>query len=802
MADITNLSQFLEDVATAIRTKREVDYKIKPENFDTEIMHISTGTGGDTSDATATSDDVIFPKTFYANNKKQEGNIQVETEHISGGIDVDKSTQNNSYWIADVNDKYGIAVVYVYNQQSPWWIYRWENGNITDVLQSLSAGIYPSGTQLKSVAISKEVNSSGYLNIWCHAINTASWSDDMRGYLGVFQYDWENNTIIKKATIETSKPGGYSHDFNEDGNMAVDPNNQARCLVSYNNNNQQYTQLLVYNDVTNSLARYSHNLGSSPSCYNVEWNDDSSYVLVCKQGKTHPVTNTVYKINTNHSLSLVLNYNNTKPSTIYKHYIIEGNCIYDFSSGSKVLAMQWDKYPDFTQGTACMWTYLDYLFVAAYNYRTLYIYHIEQDLSLTTLTTRTADLYISGANSQYGGTLLLPASNSVLYFSPAKEYIYGFNILDSTDKAYSITLQGDTFINPVNSNVTKSDVLFGKTYYDKDGEQQGTMPNNGPLNYNPSVEEQVIPLGYTSGGKIAPVTSDIDENILPENIKQGVTILGVEGEITPGAGDATSDANLQAKYLLEGYSMVEDGVLIAGTMKNYATKTMPYTSEEQEIPTGYYDLLTVPVAVAPDLDGYEDCLNALIEVNNGPVKPYTELSYIKTTGTQFINTGIKCKSTLKFQVKFSAQKLSGGKFFGNQTSESDAFRFFAASTPRWYLDFGSGEGGNRISGGTPALNTIYEFEIGNRYVKDLVTGTNVISSTTVSAFTKTYDFLIANTGEELTIYYCKIYDGDTLIGDFIPADDGKGVICMYDKVTKEFYMNNGSGNFVSGGVKE
>lgn len=41
MADTSNLSEFLEDVADAIREKREVDYKIKPENFDTEILAIS-----------------------------------------------------------------------------------------------------------------------------------------------------------------------------------------------------------------------------------------------------------------------------------------------------------------------------------------------------------------------------------------------------------------------------------------------------------------------------------------------------------------------------------------------------------------------------------------------------------------------------------------------------------------------------------------------------------------------------------------------------------------------------------------
>ena len=68
--------------------------------------------------------------------------------------------------------------------------------------------------------------------------------------------------------------------------------------------------------------------------------------------------------------------------------------------------------------------------------------------------------------------------------------------------------------------------------YNRQGLIQGTMPDNGELNYTPSIEEQKIPGGYTSGGTISAVTFDIDSNIIPENIKEGVTILGVTGTYT------------------------------------------------------------------------------------------------------------------------------------------------------------------------------------------------------------------------------------------------------------------------------
>lgn len=81
------------------------------------------------------------------------------------------------------------------------------------------------------------------------------------------------------------------------------------------------------------------------------------------------------------------------------------------------------------------------------------------------------------------------------------------------------------------ATILKNDkVLEGNIVYNVKGATVlGTMPNNGVLNYIPSTSQQTIPAGYTSGGTIGAVTSSIDSNIQAENIKNGVTILGVEG---------------------------------------------------------------------------------------------------------------------------------------------------------------------------------------------------------------------------------------------------------------------------------
>ena len=72
MADTSNLSNFLEDVADAIRTKKETTEKIPAANFDTEILGIETS---DTSDATATVNDILIGKTAYIAEGKVEGSM-------------------------------------------------------------------------------------------------------------------------------------------------------------------------------------------------------------------------------------------------------------------------------------------------------------------------------------------------------------------------------------------------------------------------------------------------------------------------------------------------------------------------------------------------------------------------------------------------------------------------------------------------------------------------------------------------------------------------------------------------------
>lgn len=99
-------------------------------------------------------------------------------------------------------------------------------------------------------------------------------------------------------------------------------------------------------------------------------------------------------------------------------------------------------------------------------------------------------------------------------------------------------------------DATIADVLAGASFTGADGTKKtGTMPNNGAAAIRLSdLAAKSVAAGYYSGGT-AKIADAEAAKIIPENIKNGVTILGVEGTMEASAG---GDYNIAATTNSDG----------------------------------------------------------------------------------------------------------------------------------------------------------------------------------------------------------------------------------------------------------
>ena len=112
-----------------------------------------------------------------------------------------------------------------------------------------------------------------------------------------------------------------------------------------------------------------------------------------------------------------------------------------------------------------------------------------------------------------------------------------------------------------------SEVLEGRAFGKGSTVETGTMPDNsGKTVVMTSKEGVVIPTGYYDAATKAELSSEDYKNLVSAHIKEGITILGVEGSY--GADDFTSTTKeVTPAFTEQTFTATEDGFSFYSAVK-------------------------------------------------------------------------------------------------------------------------------------------------------------------------------------------------------------------------------------------
>lgn len=533
MADTSNLTKFLGDVADAIRTKRETTDKIPAESFDSEILKIETGVN--TSDATALATDIISPKTAYVNGEKIEGSL-IPTYKVLENITSNIGT----------SDTIGMKVIdfnYILHWTSTYMQMYKINESSVELLDTRTFADDGFSNLKLSGLVASNVTDDNDIRILFHR-------SDKDGTLYYYAFDISTNLFKLVATNNYNSSmyvnGGFNLGISNNGKYVLSTIEQA---------SSDYGEMRFIVLSTTGFASanrfYYTKYGHAASGIQFLDNDTKMFVTIDSVQRQ-------YTISTTGTITQV-GSNSVNPNLIFNEdlsYGYESGSLYKINKGTTFTAGDLIA-SDITLFIGFLST--DYI---VYNAK---IYEISDILS--EVYSSSYNICINSANNYNNMSFVDRVSAS------AENVITNVNSL--TGKVLqSLNTPDGLLSNVANITLTADKVLSGNKFINQNGDDIGTLADYG-AGLNTGIEsitpdtgydgsyiefkspEQDGPFAFTSDKvrlMMTPQMSQVAEAIglTSDKLIKGNTVLGIEG--TAEAGGDTSDATATEKQILRGYT--------------------------------------------------------------------------------------------------------------------------------------------------------------------------------------------------------------------------------------------------------
>ena len=222
--------------------------------------------------------------------------------------------------------------------------------------------------------------------------------------------------------------------------------------------------------------------------------------------------------------------------------------------------------------------------------------------------------------------------------------------------------------------------------------------------------------------------------------------------------------------------------------------------------------------------GMYDVLNDVFYVNQGsmdfvegePLFPdgYIGLDFIESTGTQYVNTGVKCASNVAMQAKFYNARSASKHFMGARTA-------YQQNALGLSFQVESGSEGYCVAWGSKVVQKLlgrsltegvgdrfHDFTFGGQYlIMDGHFSNSAIADQSFASDLDIYAFTVNNGGtphnqmSAIRIAGLKMYRNGSLVRDYIPVMPTNSLAPgLYDLQNDVFYGNVGTGQFLAGDI--